>query len=439
MQSSRRVELAGSLLVVASAAAIAPQCALPERKVDPSLECTGRLQDNCGEALTACTDSAECAPLEECLRGCEPSDPQCQLGCFRGTSLATPEARAFAECRQADCDSACCASCGGTEGVFGADDCSGCIAERCCTEASDCSNSSPCLDRIACVNGCNDPGCSDQCLAFEAAGDVDTRLYECALRQCSEQCTLGADYACVGDYDWPIPDEIEVTERFRVVDRFTDEPFEGLELSACRRSPPDCQTVVDRQTTDENGMATVIFPGRRGDFASSIEPFTGYLLITGDDFLPTLFYRDRPSYRVRNDIQSIPTSTQSRVLLGLVFALTHRPVDDRELSPDRGHAAGQVFDCHGLAQLPAPEITIEASTMDERTGIAYLDQDQLPNPAFTSTAPGVGRFVIADIPPAPDVQLIARRAADGEIVGQAEVEIRPGHFTIIGILPDTIR
>ncbi len=432
MPSSLSTERVGSAL--AFSLVFATQCTLPDREVDPALECLGRLQESCSSTVRECGASEDCTRALRCLEQCAPGDTGCDLACASVSTETRPANAALFACFRATCGG----EIGPAQGVFGGGACAECLADECRESVSDCSNDPACIERVACLSVSDNPADTDACLALPpSTAELDDSLVDCANDRCRARCGLGERFECIGGYDWPPPEQEVVTERFRVADRLVAPPNNGiadLVAQACRRIDPGCQMPADEQSTDADGLVTVSLPGLFdfNDFA-----FDGYVFFrqpaTVDlDFMPTLLYRDRPSYRVREEVQEVPTAKRPGLELSLGITLGGLAPD-----PTRGHVAGQVFDCRGLQASPPPGLVIRAANADASTAVAYLrPRDQVPEPSLESTQAGVGRFVIANVPPGDRVEIIAEHPVHG-LVGSIEVEVRPDHFTVMGIFPDT--
>ena len=141
-----------------------------------------------------------------------------------------------------------------------------------------------------------------------------------------------------------------------------------------------------------------------------------------DDIAPSLFFRRGeapPSDPFEVEIGGLSPTTLT------AFAGVTGAVND----PERGHLVLTGRDCN--AELAAG-LQFEVDTADGTSTIAYLD-GALPSTDATETDPS-GRAGILDVPPGP-VVVRSILAETGEVVATREVFIRPGHLTLIGMIP----
>jgi hypothetical protein len=152
------------------------------------------------------------------------------------------------------------------------------------------------------------------------------------------------------------------------------------------------------------------------------EGFSGYLEITGQDEVPTLYVL--PAALTPDLVQALSAVTIS--LLPLDALLAFGEVSQLELDPGAGVLSMNTFDCTGPE---APGVRLELNT----AAVPFSFIDGLPV-AFEDTTTDDGAAGFANVLPGL-VVVKGFRGDTTELVGVATVLVRAGWVTISNLMP----
>jgi hypothetical protein len=175
-----------------------------------------------------------------------------------------------------------------------------------------------------------------------------------------------------------------------------------LQAKLCHKLDIDCE--VPEQTPTWNGT---------GDLELTLAAdFEGYLSISGEAVIPTLYFLSPPLLSG----EQLPALTLMSPALMESLALEM----DVALMGERGHAQFSIEDCNGVL---SEGVSLEAREADTET-TRFYGVDGLPDTQATSTSrDGVAGFLNA---PAGALTVNARWGEGGAPLGSASILIRPG-------------
>lgn len=274
---------------------------------------------------------------------------------------------------------------------------------------------------LALITGC--PGSDDEDMSMDDASGSESGEGSSGSDETDDMGESGGSGdsgGMVGDGAWDClgavePPAFEAGEA-QVVFTVADFPGGGgiadLTLDVCAVDDVDCASPFDSGVTSADGVVDVAVP----------TDAPSYFQVLGDGIAPSLFFRRGeapPSDPFEVEIGGLSPGTLT-AFAGVVGAAN---------DPERGHLVLTGRDCN--AELAAG-LQFEVDTADEVSTTAYLD-GALPSTDTTETDVS-GRAGVLDVPPGP-VVVRSILAETGETVATREVFVRPGHITLIGMIP----
>jgi hypothetical protein len=175
-----------------------------------------------------------------------------------------------------------------------------------------------------------------------------------------------------------------------------------LEAKLCHKLDINCEVPEQMPTWDGTGDLELTLAA----------DFEGYLSISGDSVIPTLYFLSPPLLSG----EQLPALTLMSPALMESLALEM----DVALMGERGHAQFSIEDCNGVL---SDGVALEAREADAET-TRFYGVDGLPDTRATSTSrDGVAGFLNA---PAGALTVNARWGEGGAALGSASILIRPG-------------
>jgi hypothetical protein len=348
---------------------------------------------------------------------------------------------------------------------LGSGQCERCMATECCAEATACVGNDACAARAKCIaedDKCSTenttPMCYDRCRAGAPTDGVETALLQCATTHCVDDCNVGQDFSCVGNFVWGpaaagVSDASIVIQTQEVLlnnENVIIEGYEGLTITPCLSDvtmPGLCKPAGTAGTTDASGAATLSVPTASG--FGRFDGFTGSFEIAGPEIGLTIHYANsRTEYRDRSGEDPIPTPSENNVTAGKALLnidglpdgcdVPVNPANATFVYDDLGLVVGAVLDCRGLAQSGhfASNIVVTLDNPDPKTCVVYTS-GFIPTSGAAATDASGGFFVIN----APTgLQTLTFTHPDFGKVAEVEVDIRPydnEHLSVLGVSPST--
>jgi hypothetical protein len=232
----------------------------------------------------------------------------------------------------------------------------------------------------------------------------------------------GADWTCVGDVPTETPTVTSIAITVNILDFATGlAPTADLNVKACASKTDNvCATPIATATSDATGTAVITLPlsGGRG--------FSGYLEVTGTNYIRYLWYFSRPLTASRAFPLNVLTVDTLDGPSGLLAQFGVVPPDDT-----RGHLAVNTTDCQDV-----DAAGVQISTDDEDSlSKPFYYSDGLLSPKATQTDKGYalgGFFNLV----AGTVTVTATPIAIGKPMGQDTLIIAPHTLTTIRMLPN---
>jgi hypothetical protein len=262
------------------------------------------------------------------------------------------------------------------------------------------------LVAVALLSGLGASGCA------KFASDLDTPTDSPGVQTLELD---PGDWSCVSDEAGPVmnPNGPPLDFPVDVRDYFTGAPPMNLRVRACFRPDVACiQPATDWLTPDETGMVTLPLT----------EGFSGYLEITGEDEIPTLYVL--PAALTPELVQALQSVTIS--LLSLDALLAFGEVSQLELDPGAGVLSMNTFDCTGSI---APGVRLELNA----AAVPFAFIRGLPEAGEdTTTDDGAAGF--ANVLPGL-VVVRGFRAGTTDLLGLETVLVRAGWVSISNLMP----
>jgi hypothetical protein len=242
---------------------------------------------------------------------------------------------------------------------------------------------------------------------------------DCSARGPAYARFVCSDSICAPDPTWACLDEKSsdptpsgtVHVVLTTADLLSLKPIQGVMLTLCAKLDANCQFPMSQYQSDQAGQINVEMPAG----------FDGYFQTEGDGLYPMLFFP--PSTRTQRAPGTLPMVANS--FFGTMFSAVGGPV-----GADRTVVMTTALDCRGK---PAAGLTLSSGQADDRT-VGYLIQGGLPSrTAATTDDSGTGGFV--NIPPGNAV-INSTMAANNRLVGTIAVQTRPGHITMVLVMPN---
>ena len=136
--------------------------------------------------------------------------------------------------------------------------CAQCARENCSAERDACVADPECAKLLACYGTCSDPACLSKCgpkdgwdqARQQEQGDVSNfgapaafPAYEACVAKdkCGGECNWGKNWDCVGNYDWPPPED-------HIPIEFEANTGPGVQVRVCGTTyPDDCELLAEGQ------------------------------------------------------------------------------------------------------------------------------------------------------------------------------------------------
>jgi hypothetical protein len=197
---------------------------------------------------------------------------------------------------------------------------------------------------------------------------------------------------------------------FTGADLLSQKPLPGIRLTLCAKLDADCVMPIAQYQSDQAGQLNVEMPAG----------FDGYFQTEGDGIYPTLFFPPNTrKQRAPSTLPMVPVSFFGTMFSGIGGAI----------SADRTVIMTTALDCLGR---PAAGMVLSSPQADDRT-VTYFLQGGLPSrTALTTDQDGAGGFVNVK---AGGAVVTSTMAASNRQVGTVAVQTRPGHLTMVLVLP----
>ena len=388
--------------------------------------CRSCSASHCSDQLDACLGDPACFDYQQCLFDCAVDDSPCRSVCF--FTHRPPDASTQLD---ACVRGQCLDDCAGRGGHFRprSEACGVCVDQSCGEQVAQCLTEPACDAAKACIAACTDPDCKFACLenaynpgALNACARLppEVQLYaRCYYQSCATACSLGTDWACVGNYSWGGGGR--ALERwFRVVELANvDQGIAGVEVAMCAPYDRECENPLDLVTSDENGDVCV-----QVEEAPGVNGFHGYFRERhpDDGFSPYIYMRDPFSRPFGGNENTLLTRSQRNLMLSFLGVAA---------DPTRSMLVLVAFDCSDAL---AEGIRFEVEPSDG-TEFPFYFRGGLPDGTATSTdSTGVGGFVNAAVSEQP-VTVRAYRASDDQLVAERSVVVLADEITAVSLSP----
>lgn len=390
-----------------------------------STDCATCMSEACCAEVEACVADTRCATKLACSSACAVDDTSCRIACGDPVDRpATPEAD-VASCRGRACASSC-VSCAGYADKFGAA-CATCVrsaslagsSRTCCGLEEACAARPSCDATARCLLRCSNPACVDACFGA-ASPDDQVRINE--IVRCTylcDACGFGSDFACVRDYELPVPNQPKAKVRAVVTDR-DGRAIAGADVRACTITDFGCspESALARARASSEGIATLEIP------LNATNGFQGFLVATdpAGTLLPAVVNADGLVF----------DGTMNLRLYSSAFVQNGAKLVGETFDPSVDVLLVlTAWDCR-YAPAAGVDFVVEAPFASTR--VYYLDSAAgVPDPKAVAT-PASGLAFALVHPPKGSVpgylSLEGRRA--GEVVGRSVVPLRAGTVTSSG-------
>lgn len=158
--------------------------------------------------------------------------------------------------------------------------CAACAKDKCAVARGRCLEDDDCMHMLACKGKCSDPACLQACTAKLEFSAWYEDLSTCVFRDaCDVECRSGENFACVGQYSWPVATQ----SRFPVRFNFSGDYFStvglrfksflvGAAVRACPSSPCNDNNSNDSGRVDAtNGISLNLIGDVTGRFPGFLE------------------------------------------------------------------------------------------------------------------------------------------------------------------------
>jgi hypothetical protein len=231
-----------------------------------------------------------------------------------------------------------------------------------------------------------------------------------------------ADSVCQPDPTWSCLDGSNADETssdavhvtFTLVDLLSQKPIPGVRLTLCAKLDADCVLPVGQvgqYVSDQAGQLDVVLPAG----------FDGYFQTSADGVVyPTLFFPPKTRKQLASGtLPMVPASFFGTMFSGL----------GATVSSDRTVLMTTALDCLGK---PAPGMILASPATDDRS-VTYVLHGGLPSRTATTTdGDGAGGFVNIK---AGSAVVTSTIAATNRLAGTVAVQTRPGHLTMVLVMP----
>lgn len=224
-------------------------------------------------------------------------------------------------------------------------------------------------------------------------------------------CQPDPTWSCLDNPTQDVAPTSTVEVKMTASDLLSAKPVAGIHLTLCAKLDADCVYPISDYQSDQNGLIDIQMPAT----------FDGYLQTEGDNVYPTLFFPPK------TEKQSAPTSLP--IVPAAFFAGMFNQIGT-SVSSDRTVIMTTALDCQGQ---PASGMVLSSPQADGAT-VTYFLQGGLPSrSAPTTDASGAGGFV--NIPTGSAV-VTSTIAAKDRVAGTVAVQTRPGHLTMVLVVPN---
>jgi hypothetical protein len=234
--------------------------------------------------------------------------------------------------------------------------------------------------------------------------------YLCVDSMC--KAPVDETWACLDGASTSEPATGSVRVSITLVDLLSQKPLSGVVLSLCAKLDGTCMfPILPQYQSNSAGQLDVEMPAG----------FDGYFQADGAGIYPTLIFP--PSTRKQRAPSSIP-------LVPASFYPTMVRGSGTTVADDRSVVLTTALDCVGR---PAAGLLLSSPQADSQT-ISYVLAGGMPSRTTSVTdESGGGGFVNV---PAGGVLINSTLAASNRPVGTAGVQTRPGHVSMVLIMPN---
>lgn len=292
--------------------------------------------------------------------------------------------------------------------IYGDDEaCVACVRASCDAEATACTEVAACATNARCRAGCRDPACIQLCEEpYPQDANPTEPLERCVVDGCLDECRVGQDFDCVGEFDWPRPESSEpVVLRAQLIVSAEMAPVgEGILARLCRWQEPDCAHPVDVARTDPMGFVDLAYTPM-DSFGRGLQALDGYVESTDPDNEPR---RVVPALMVPGDIpvpefgalsneypvQHVVNSDDGRTFLwGILLGI--------DVDSSLGRMWGVVQDCRASSLASARGVNVRVEPDAGGTRYAYGSTPTLTETDLTGLfqagplAPGLATVTVS--------------------------------------------
>jgi hypothetical protein len=250
----------------------------------------------------------------------------------------------------------------------------------------------------------------EQC---KTAGDCLARGASAGSVCVDSMCQPDPTWSCLDETSSDPVESGSVHVAFTVQDLLSQSPLPGVLLTLCAKLDADCMRPIAQYQSNSAGRLDV----------EMTAGFDGYFQTEGDDIYPTLFFPPNTrKQRASSTLPMVPVSFFGTMFSGI----------GASVGADRTVIMTTALDCLGR---PATGMVLASPQADDHT-VSYVLQGGLPSrTAPTTDESGAGGFVNVKTGGA---VVTSTMAATSRLVGTVAVQTRPGHLTMVLVLPSGI-
>lgn len=195
-----------------------------------------------------------------------------------------------------------------------------------------------------------------------------------------------------------------------MTDLLSQKPVAGVRLTLCAKLDANCDFPLNQFQSNDAGQLDVELPAG----------FDGYFQTEGGGVYPTMFFPPNTrKQRAPSELPMVPTN-----FFATMFSQISGPV-----TSDRSVIMTTALDCRGK---PAAGMLLASPQADEHT-VGYVLQGGLPSrTSATTDETGAGGFVNIK---AGSAVVTSTIAANGVLAGTVAVQTRPGHLSMVLVVP----
>jgi hypothetical protein len=245
----------------------------------------------------------------------------------------------------------------------------------------------------------------------KTASDCTSRGPAYAGNVCTDSvCRPDPTWACLNEQNTDDVASGTVHVVFTGADLLSQKPLPGISLTLCAKLDADCQLPIAQYQSNQAGQLDVEMPAG----------FDGYFQTEGDGIYPTLFFPPNTrKQRASSTLPMVPANFFGGMFSGI----------GASVSADRTVIMTTALDCLGR---PAAGMVLSSDETDESTTMYFLQGGLPSKTAPTTDDSGAGGFVNIKTGGAVITSAIA---ATNRVVGTVAVQTRPGHLTMVLVLP----